>query len=396
MDKSQVIELENKYYMPVFNRLPIVLERGEGCWVYDNEGKKYLDFLAGIAVNAIGHGNKKLVAAISEQATKMIHCSNLFYTEQSSLLAKKLTQISGFDRVFFCNSGAEANEGALKLARKYAYVNGKNKPRIIAAMHSFHGRTITTLTATGQPKYQEGYDPLPKGFEYVDFGDLDQLEKAMGDDVCAVLLEPVQGEGGVNPAPKEYLSGVRKLCDKHSALFILDEIQTGVGRTGKWFAFEHYGVRPDILTVAKGLGGGFPVGAFLSTEEISKAFHKGDHGTTFGGNPLACAAANAALGVIEEDNLIENTEKMGEYFKLELEKLKDKYPTKISNVRGLGLLLGMELKDEGAKVVSDCLAKGIIINCTAGKVLRFVPSLIVNKEEIDCVINALDEVFATM
>lgn len=396
MDKSQVIELENKYYMPVFNRLPIVLERGEGCWVYDNEGKKYLDFLAGIAVNAIGHGNKKLVAAISEQATKMIHCSNLFYTEQSSLLAKKLTQISGFDRVFFCNSGAEANEGALKLARKYAYVNGKNKPRIIAAMHSFHGRTITTLTATGQPKYQEGYDPLPKGFEYVDFGDLDQLEKAMGDDVCAVLLEPVQGEGGVNPAPKEYLAGVRKLCDKHSALFILDEIQTGVGRTGKWFAFEHYGVRPDILTVAKGLGGGFPVGAFLSTEEISKAFHKGDHGTTFGGNPLACAAANAALGVIEEDNLIENTEKMGEYFKLELEKLKDKYPTKISNVRGLGLLLGMELKDEGAKVVSDCLAKGIIINCTAGKVLRFVPSLIVNKEEIDCVINALDEVFATM
>lgn len=396
MDKSQVIELENKYYMPVFNRLPIVLERGEGCWVYDNEGKKYLDFLAGIAVNAIGHGNKKLVAAISEQATKMIHCSNLFYTEQSSLLAKKLTQISGFDRVFFCNSGAEANEGALKLARKYAYVNGKSKPRIIAAMHSFHGRTITTLTATGQPKYQEGYDPLPKGFEYVDFGDLDQLEKAMGDDVCAVLLEPVQGEGGVNPAPKEYLAGVRKLCDKHSALFILDEIQTGVGRTGKWFAFEHYGVRPDILTVAKGLGGGFPVGAFLSTEEISKAFHKGDHGTTFGGNPLACAAANAALGVIEEDNLIENTEKMGEYFKLELEKLKDKYPTKISNVRGLGLLLGMELKDEGAKVVSDCLAKGIIINCTAGKVLRFVPSLIVNKEEIDCVINALDEVFATM
>lgn len=396
MDKSQVIELENKYYMPVFNRLPIVLERGEGCWVYDNEGKKYLDFLAGIAVNAIGHGNKKLVAAISEQATKMIHCSNLFYTEQSSLLAKKLTQISGFDRVFFCNSGAEANEGALKLARKYAYVNGKNKPRIIAAMHSFHGRTITTLTATGQPKYQEGYDPLPKGFEYVDFGDLDQLEKAMGDDVCAVLLEPVQGEGGVNPAPKEYLAGVRKLCDKHSALFILDEIQTGVGRTGKWFAFEHYGVRPDILTVAKGLGGGFPVGAFLSTEEISKAFHKGDHGTTFGGNPLACAAANAALGVIEEDNLIENTEKMGEYFKLELEKLKDKYPTKISNVRGLGLLLGMELKDEGAKVVGDCLAKGIIINCTAGKVLRFVPSLIVNKEEIDCVINALDEVFATM
>lgn len=396
MDKSQVIELENKYYMPVFNRVPIVLERGEGCWVYDNEGKKYLDFLAGIAVNAIGHGNKKLVAAISEQATKMIHCSNLFYTEQSSLLAKKLTQISGFDRVFFCNSGAEANEGALKLARKYAYVNGKNKPRIIAAMHSFHGRTITTLTATGQPKYQEGYDPLPKGFEYVDFGDLDQLEKAMGEDVCAVLLEPVQGEGGVNPAPKEYLAGVRKLCDKHSALFILDEIQTGVGRTGKWFAFEHYGVRPDILTVAKGLGGGFPVGAFLSTEEISKAFHKGDHGTTFGGNPLACAAANAALGVIEEDNLIENTEKMGEYFKLELEKLKDKYPTKISNVRGLGLLLGMELKDEGAKVVSDCLAKGIIINCTAGKVLRFVPSLIVNKEEIDCVINALDEVFATM
>ena len=394
MDKQQVIELENKYYMPVFNRLPIVLDRGEGCFVYDNEGKKYLDFLAGIAVNAIGHGNKKLVAAISEQAAKMIHCSNLFYTEQSAVLVKKLAEISGFDRAFLCNSGAEANEGALKLARKYAYKNGKSKPRIIAAMHSFHGRTITTLTATGQPKYQEGYDPLPKGFEYVDFGDLEQLEKVMGEDVCAVLLEPVQGEGGVHPAPKDYLAGVRKLCDKHSALLILDEIQTGIGRTGKWFAFEHYGVRPDIVTVAKGLGGGFPVGAFLSTEKISQAFNKGDHGTTFGGNPLACAAANATLGVIEDEKLLANTEKMGSYFQAELGKLQAKYPTRISTVRGLGLLLGMELNEEGAKVVADCLAKGLIINCTAGKVLRFVPSLIVNKEEIDMAIKTLDEVLA--
>lgn len=394
MNKKDIVDLENKYYMPVFNRLPIVLDHGEGSWVYDDEGKRYLDFLAGIAVNSIGHGNKCLVEAISKQAAKMIHCSGLFYTKPLSVLVERLAKISGLDRTFLCNSGAEANEGAIKLARKFAYVNGKKKPRIIAAVDSFHGRTLTTLTATGQPKYQKGYEPLPQGFEYVEFGDLSQLEGVMSDDVCAVLLEPVQGEGGVHPASKEYLQGVRKLCDKYFALLILDEIQTGVGRTGKWFAYEYYDIKPDILTVAKGLGGGFPIGAFLSTEKVAQAFGKGDHGSTFGGNPLACAAANATLDVIVKENLIENVVQVGEYLQAGLLKLKDKYSDRVVCVRGLGLLLGMELKEEGAPIVQACLAKGLIINCTAGNVLRFVPSLIVSKDEIDIALNILDEVFA--
>ena len=394
MNKQQVIEIENKHYLNVFARLPIVLAYGEGCWVYDSEGKKYLDFLAGIAVNALGYGNKVLAEAIAVQAGKLIHCSNLFYTQVQSQLVERLVELSGFDRVFMCNSGAEANEGAIKLARKYANAKSSGKTRIITAVHSFHGRTLATLVATGQTKYQAGYDPLPTGFEYVEYGDLAELEKVMADDVCAILLEPIQGEGGVRVPPAGYLAGVRALCDKYDALLIFDEIQTGVGRTGKWFGFEHSAVRPDVITLAKGLGGGFPLGAFLATEKAAKVFAPGDHGSTFGGNALACAAANAVLDVFATDDLLANVVKVGSYFKDKLKGLQARYPDKILEVRGEGLLLGMELANPGKPIVDGCLERGLIINCTAGNVIRLVPPLIVSVEEIDFAVAIMSEVMA--
>lgn len=394
MDKKEIIQIENQHYMPVFSRLPIVLDHGEGCYVYDNEGNKYLDFLAGIAVNSLGHGNKELVKALSDQAGKLIHCSGLFYTQVQSLLVQKLVKITGFDRVFLANSGAEANEGAIKLARKYAYKNYENKYKIISTNRSFHGRTLTTLAATGTPKYHEGYAPLPPGFVHVDYGDIKELEKVMADDVCAVLLEPVQGEGGVNVPPEGYLARVRTLCDKYGALLIFDEIQTGIGRTGKWFAYEQAQVKPDIMTIAKGIGGGYPIGAFVATEKVAQAFGLGDHGSTFGGNALGCAAANAVLDVIEKENLLDNVAKMGTYFMEKLKVLGQKYPNLIADVRGQGLLIGVELKKPGKEIVDVCLAKGFILNCTSVNVLRIVPPLIVSAEEIDLAVKILDEALA--
>ena len=394
MDRKEVIQIENQHYMPVFTRLPIVLEHGEGCYVYDSEGNKYLDFLAGIAVNALGYGNKKLAGAISEQAGKLIHCSGLFYTKPQSELVRKLVEITGFDRVFLTNSGAESNEGAIKLARKYAYKNYENKFKVISTHKSFHGRTLTTLTATGNPKYHEGYAPLPPGFVHVEYGDIAALAEVMSDEVCAVLLEPIQGEGGVNVPPDDYLANVRKLCDKYNSLLIFDEIQTGIGRTGKWFAYEHSGIKPDIMSLAKGIGGGYPIGAFVATEQVAQAFSPGDHGSTFGGNALGCAAANATLGVIEKENLLNNVNKMSSYFIEKLNALKEKYPALVEDVRGQGLLLGMELKKGGKEIVDACLEKGFILNCTAVNVLRIVPPLIVGKAEIDFAVNILDEVMA--
>jgi acetylornithine/N-succinyldiaminopimelate aminotransferase len=394
MNKAQIIKTEQEHYLPVFTRLPLVLERGEGCWVYDEAGNKYLDFLAGIAVNALGHGDKRLAAAIGRLAERLIHCSSLFYTEQQSALAGKLTAISGFDRVFFCNSGAEANEGVIKLARKYAYKNYKNKYKIISTHHSFHGRTLATLTATGAPKYQEGYAPLPPGFMYVDYGNIEALAAAMDEEVCAVLIEPIQGEGGVNMPPAGYLAAVRRLCDQHNALLIYDEIQTGIGRTGKWFAYQHDGVKPDIMSVAKGLGGGFPIGGLLADDKVARAFSPGDHGSTFGGNPLACAAGNAVLSAIESGRVLDNVVKMGGYFQEKLLGLQEKYPRLIKEVRGRGLLIGVELAMPGKAVVDACLEKKFILNCTAGNVLRLVPPLIVGQAEIDFALSVLAEVLA--
>ena len=392
MNKEAVIAAEATHYLPVFNRYPIVLERGEGCTVYDADGKAYIDFLAGIAVNALGHAHPKLVKAIADQAGKLIHCSNLFYTEVQSKLIIRLAALSGLERVFLANSGAEANEGAMKLARKWGNAKDSGKKRIISAVHSFHGRTLATLTVTGQPKYQAGFEPLPAGFSYVAYGDLAELKHQMGKDVCAVMLEPIQGEGGVHVPEPGYLAAVKALCEEHDALLIFDEIQTGVGRTGKMFAYEHEGVKPDIVTLAKGLAGGVPIGAFMASETVAQAFHPGDHGSTFGGNPLAAAAANAVLDVIEEESLIANAEKMGRYFTAKLQEVAIQFPALVKEVRGRGLLIGMELTNPGTGIVLACMEQGVIINCTAGNVLRFVPPLIVTEKEIDRVVAVLANV----
>ena len=379
-------------YLPVFSRYKIVLDHGEGPYAYDIDGNKYLDFLGGIAVNVLGHDYPPLVTAIAHQARKMIHCSNLYYTRAQADAAAKLVKLSGLDKAFFGNSGAEANEGAIKVARKYAHSLDPEKSQIISAWNSFHGRTIATLTATGQPHYHEGFGPLPDGFTYVHYNDLAELESMMSDKTCAVLLETIQGEGGVyTPAPG-YLEGVRKLCDKYHALLIFDEIQAGIGRSGKFFAYEKYGVKPDVVTLAKGLAGGVPIGAFLTTDAVASTMKPGDHGTTFGGNPLACAAANVVLDTVPQPEFLQHVETVGSYFKAQLLKLQEKYPTLIKEVRGTGLILGAELTIPGRDIVNDVLAKGAIINCTAGNVLRFIPPLIITEEQVDEVLSMIDDV----
>ncbi len=395
MDKAMVKELDGLHYMQVFGRYDIVLTHGEGPYVFDSQGKRYLDFLAGIAVNLLGHGHAGLVKAIAEQAGKMIHCSNLYYTEQQAVLAARLAKASGLERIFFANSGAEANEGAIKLARKYAALSGDEKREIITAQHGFHGRTLATLTATAQPKYQEGFGPLPGAFTYVPYGDIAALEAAVSEKTCAVMLEPIQGEGGVYVPAADYLEKVRALCDKHGALLILDEIQTGVGRTGKMFAYQHTSIKPDIATLAKGLGGGVPIGAVLASEKIAAAFKPGDHGSTFGGNPLACAAGNAVLTAMDEEKLLENATASGGYLMARLRELQASFPQLIKEVRGMGLIVGAELTIPGRGIVEACLQKGVIINCTAGNVLRFVPPLTVKEKEVDEVIKVLEEVLGT-
>ncbi|MBQ3853514.1 MAG: acetylornithine transaminase [Anaerovibrio sp.] len=392
MTDEQIYAKDARDYLPVFARYKIVLDHGDGVYVYDTHGKKYIDFLGGIAVNVLGHNHPKLVKAVADQAGKMIHCSNLYYTQVQADAAEKLTKLSGLDKVFFGNSGAEANEGAIKLARKYAHSISEDKNQIITAEHSFHGRTIATLTATGQPKYQAGFGPLPDGFDYVPYNDIAALEHIMSDKTAAVMLEPIQGEGGVHVPDAAYLTKVRELCNKHNALLIFDEIQTGIGRSGKFFTYDKFGVKPDIVTLAKGLAGGVPIGAFIASDKVASVFHAGDHGSTFGGNPLACAAANVVLDVVGNDTFLSNVDAMGEYMKSRLEKIQAQYPDLVKEVRGMGLILGMELTQPGRDIVNACLTKGAIINCTAGNVLRFVPPLIVNKGHIDEVCDILTEV----
>ena len=395
--QEQIFARDDNNYLPVFNRYKIVLDHGEGAYLYDINGKKYIDFLAGIAVNVLGHGCKRLVDAISNQAAKVIHVSNLYYTEAQANAAAKLVNLSGLDRVFFANSGAEANEGAIKIARKFAKSFSSDKTQIITAWDSFHGRTLATLTATGQPKYHKGFEPLPAGFDYVHYNDIDELAEKISDKTCAVMLETIQGEGGVYTPKDDYLQKVRELCDKNNALLILDEIQAGIGRSGKFFAYEKYGIKPDIVTLAKGLAGGVPIGAFICTEKVANALHPGDHGTTFGGNPLACAAANVVLDTIHDEKFLSHVEEVGNYFKNKLIDLQKKYPEQISEVRGEGLILGVQLsnpKKSGVEIVNECMKRGAIINCTVGTVLRFIPPLIITNEQVDEVVKILDEVFA--
>lgn len=394
MDKKAIIEETEKYYLPVFGRYPMVMELGQGCRVWDNEGNEYVDAFAGIAVNSLGYNHPVLVKAISEQAAKLMHCSNLYYTEIQAKALRVVAEATGMDRIFFANCGAEGNEGAMKLARKYGVSKAPTKYRIISADESFHGRTFDTLAATGHDYYHVGYGPLSPGHVLVPYGDIKALEAQMDDDVCAVLLEPIQGEGGVHVPSDEYLQQVRALCDKHDALLIFDEVQTGVARTGKWFAYMHSGVKPDVLTFAKGIGGGFPVAGFAVPERLAHVFKPGDHGGTFGGNPLACAAVYATLTTIKSEGLVDKVAEKGEYFKNELRKLQEKYPDKVTDVRGCGLMLGMEVAGEGKPIVESCLANNVIVNCTAGNVIRIVPPLIISKEEIDIVVAALDKALA--
>ena len=391
-NESEIITRDQESYLPVFSRYPIVLDHGDGSYVWDVNGRKYLDALGGIAVNVLGHNYAPLVNAIGDQAKRLIHVSNLYYTEPQADAATKLSGLTAGGKVFFGNSGAEANEGAIKAARKYAHTIRPNKSQIITALGSFHGRTIATLTATGQEKFHRGFEPLPQGFDYVPFNDIAALEAQMNENTAAVMLEPIQGEGGVRTPADGYLQQVRELCDKYDALLIFDEIQTGIGRTGSFYAYEMYGVTPDIVTLAKGLAGGVPTGAFIVTEKIAAAFHAGDHGSTFGGNPLACAAANVVLDTIANDDFLAGVRDVGAYFKQALTNLQKKYPAHIVEVRGTGLILGMEVKEseDAAAIARRMLEQGVIINCTAGNVLRFIPPLIFSKNEVDELIAVLD------
>ena len=392
LTNEEIFAKDKSDYLPVFARYNIVLDHGDGPYVYDTKGKKYIDFLAGIAVNVVGHNYKPLVDAVSKQASKMIHCSNLYYTEVQVEAAEKLKKLSGMDKVFFGNSGAEANEGAIKLARKYATNIDPEKIQIISALHSFHGRTLATLTATGQDHYHHGFGPLPAGFAYVPYNDIQALEAKMSDKTCAVMLEAIQGEGGVHVPDPDYLPKVRALCDKYNAVLIFDEVQCGMGRTGTFFGCQQFGVKPDIVTLAKGLAGGVPIGAFMATDKVASAFHAGDHGSTFGGNPLACAAACVVLDALIDGNLMENAKEIGAYLQSKFEEYKAKYPNLIKEVRGRGLILGMELTRPGREIANECLDYGAIINCTAGNVLRFVPPLNITKAHVDELISVLDKV----
>uniref|UniRef100_A0A7C4EKS0 Acetylornithine aminotransferase n=1 Tax=Thermodesulfovibrio aggregans TaxID=86166 RepID=A0A7C4EKS0_9BACT len=394
MEAKEIIQQSEKLFIPVYERFPVVLRKGRGVRVWDVTGREYLDFLAGIAVNVLGHCPRKVVTAVQKQVQRLIHVSNLYYTEPQLNLAKILTENSFADRVFFCNSGTEANEGALKLARIYMKKTlGQNRYEFIAAENSFHGRSFGSLSVTGQKKYHDGFEPLLPAVKFVPYNDADAIEKTITDKTCAVILEPVQAEGGVNIPSENYLKEVRQICDKHKIILILDEVQTGIGRTGKLFAYEHFEIQPDIMTLAKGLGGGIPIGAILTTEKIAQAFAPKTHASTFGGNPVACAAAVATLETILEDGyLLDYCQRISKYFIKKLSALKEKYPEKIKQVRGLGLLIGLQLTGSAGEIVKKCMEKGLLIGSAGdGSVLRFTPPLIIEKEDVDEAVSVLDK-----
>jgi acetylornithine/N-succinyldiaminopimelate aminotransferase len=383
MNNRDVAEVTDKYVAQTYARYPVALVRGKGVRVWDADGKEYLDFLAGIAVNSLGHCHPAVVRAIQQQSRKLLHVSNLYHTLPSSELAQELCRHSFAGRVFFCNSGAEANEAAIKLARRYGAEHLGGKYEILSAHNSFHGRTLATLTATGQEKVRAGYDPLPPGFRQIPFNDLKAAEEAIDEEKTAgILIEPIQGEGGINVPDEAYLRGLRELCDRRGLLLIFDEVQTGMGRTGKLFGYEHFGVTPDIMTLAKALGGGLPLGAMLAREAVAKSFVPGSHASTFGGNPLACSVGLAVMKTLLQGGVLKNCAKMEKVFLAELGRIKDRFSF-IKDIRGKGLILGLELEMEGAKIVDACMQEGLLINCTAYKVLRFVPPLTIKPKEIE-------------
>lgn len=391
--KNYINEAE-KVLIHAYNRFPIVFEKGNGVNLYDVNGKEYLDFAAGIAVFAFGYGNKEYNDALKEQIDKIIHTSNLYYNVPAIEAAKKIVDATGLDRVFFTNSGTESIEGAIKLARKYYYVNkNANDSEIIAMENSFHGRSLGALAVTGQPKYQEAFKPLMSGVKYAKFNDLNSVKELVNSKTCAIIMETVQGEGGLYPANKEFIQGVRKICDDNDIVLILDEIQCGMGRTGTMFAYEQYGVKPDIVTLAKALGCGVPVGAFAANEKVASAMVPGDHGTTYGGNPLACAAVSKVFDMFKSYNLLENVKEVSAYLIEKLNGLKDKYDF-IKEIRGLGLMQGMELSKPVGDIIIKAQKKGLVIISAGACVLRFVPPLVINKADVDKMITILDECFA--
>ena len=393
MNLQEIIRQEKEYIMQTYNRLPVCLVKGKGFKVWDINGKEYIDMVAGLAVANVGHSNYKVVCAIRNQAKKLIHVSNLYYTIPQIKLAKQLTEISFKGKCFFANSGAEANEAAIKLARKYSKVKfGQGRFNIITMEGSFHGRTLATVTATASEKFHKDFDPLMPGFIYVPFNDIEAVKKAINESVCAVMVEPIQGEGGINIPRDDYMAGLRKLCDENKLLLILDEVQTGFGRTGKMFAYQHSNIEPDIMSLAKALGGGLAIGAVIAKDNVAEVFSHGTHASTFGGNPVIASAGLATIEVIREEKLIANAVNMGEYLIKKLLELKNKYDF-ITDVRGKGLMIGMELNFPGQKIVEGCLKKGLLINCTVERVLRFLPPLSITKKYIDKAIKILEEVF---
>jgi len=393
---QELIKLTNKYVARNYGRYPIGLVRGKGTIVWDASGKKYIDFVAGLAVDNLGHCPPTVVNAIRKQAGKLLHVSNLYHIEPQSQLAAELTRLTFANKFFFCNSGTEANEAAIKLARRWFYDNGQPKRfEIITMNDSFHGRTMASLSATGQKKFHAGFGPLLPGFKYVPFNNLVALKKAITKKTCAVLIEPIQGEGGVNLADRSYLQALRKICNEKGILLIFDEVQTGFGRIGKLFAYEKYKIKPDIITLAKALGGGIAIGAMGSTDKIIKSFIPGTHAATFGGNPLACAASLASLKTLTKKGFLQKASSRGDYFLEQLHRLKEKFPI-IREVRGAGLMLAAELDRPGAEVVTNCMKEGFLINCIQLNTLRFLPPLIITQKEIDLLIKTLSKIFTKM
>ena len=396
MTTQELIAASGKYLANTYARFPIVLVRGQGARLWDSDGKEYLDFVGGIAVDALGHCHPKMVEAIRAQAERLIHVSNLYHIEPQIRLAKLLCDHSFADRAFFCNSGAEANEAAIKLARKYAKDHwSTDRFEIIVMRHSFHGRTLATVTATDNEKYWHGFEPLMPGFKHVPYNDLRAAERAMDSRTCAVLVEPVQGEGGVHVPASGYLPGLRRLCDERGVLLILDEVQSGMGRTGKLFAYEHWGVEPDILTLAKALAGGVPMGAMLAKEGVAASFVPGSHASTFGGTPFVSAVAHAVVTTMIQEDLPGNSARVGKYFLDKLAGLKERHPV-VAAVRGLGLILGLEVSVPARAIVSACMERGLLVLTAGESVVRFVPPLIITEADVDRAVAIVDEVLAML
>lgn len=389
---QEIIALTNQYVMNTYSRLPVALVQGKGSWAWDADGKTYLDFFSGLAVNNLGHAPAAVVKTIAAQARTLMHVSNVFPTQPQAELAKILVDHSFGDRVFYCNSGAEANEGAVKLARKWAKKKyGAGKFEVITMRQSFHGRTLAMITATGQEKYQKGFEPLMPGFRYAEFGDIESLKGQISDATCAVLIEPIQGEGGVRMASPEYFQQLRTLCDEKGILLIFDEVQVGMGRTGKLFAYEHFGIAPDIMTLAKALASGLPIGAIVAKQSVADAFEPGDHASTFGGNPLVAAAAKTTVETILADGFLTDVEKKSAYFQGQLKKLQKRFPL-ITQVRGLGMMIAVDLDQPAKPIVMKCLEKGFLINAVQEKTLRILPPLNVKRSELKQAIALLTSV----